>query len=739
MRKFYTLTVIALLSLQVYSQEIKEYCLENDAAHRYLTEVQYDPNDYSYTKITDYCDPKPYQYYKYDGYRKDQPLPVPVKFTNPLNISGILYVSESGNNNANAYTVTVAAGVDSVNVYNLIPGRTYNWKLVLDDGEMTEVESGVFKTTGTLRMLKVDNIFNVRDMGGWIGLGGHPLKYGKLIRGSRMNKNGQNSPMLTEAGKKALRQVGIRADLDLRNASDAANVTHSFIGDDIPIVNVEKAYGSRISTFSDKPQSIQGIQQIIKWLQDDKPVYFHCSVGADRTGTVAYLIGALCGMSEDELCKEFELTSFSADSIVTSGRQEDLRRRRTYDGRFDPNDDPASYQFATMVDKIKKFPGANLQRKVYYHLSTGAKASGGYLSYDNGTAAKISEADLDWLIKYMVDYVIVKDIKTEGGTTLTMEPGQTHELKAVVVPDSASEKTLSYASSDPLVATVSDGGVITALRGGTAKISVKADDYVKTITVNVPYVESYMPLSDTIRHEGKIFIQSKNKTNLIQNGSFEYAHSFLNWKGANEKDLTSVAFDLVKYDNNSDSLYILSKADGDSTSMKSLRTMWRIERGKSYVFGYKVKNSTNNQITEHTNLATSLLTLKTPNLDATGDDFTWDTVNAAPMRSGTRGAVVDSLTFAFPSYGAEWTDVQYIFTNTDGHQYIQVWFTHLSQGGNNTCLDNFYLCELTDVTGVGTVMSDRKSDGKIYNLAGQEVTNPGKGVYIKDGKKYIVK
>ncbi len=733
MRKIYTLFVLGLFCLQTVAQ-IPEYCLENDAAHRYLTEVQYDPNDYTYTKITDYCDPVPYQYYKYDGYRKDQPLPVTLTIDNPLDTVSTLFVSEF-EDFYGAWEFTLEKGVTSYDVYNLIPGKTYNWKVQYATplGETVTAKSGRFKTTGTLRMLKIDKVFNVRDMGGWIGLGGHTIKYGKLIRGSRLNNNGSSTKIITADGINELRKIGIKAELDLRNNSDAAGATYSFLGSDIPIKNIENAYGSRISTFSDKPQSIQGIKQVIAWLKQDKPIYFHCSVGADRTGTVAYLIGALCGMSEDELCKEFELTSFSADSIKTSGRMEDLRRRRTYDGRFDPNDNPASYKFADMVDKIKSFPGDNLQRKVYYHLSTGAMYTGGTLS------EKVPEDDLIWLINYLVDYVIVKTISTDGGTTISLEPGQTHNLNAKVVPDTATVKTITYKSLDEKVATVSDAGVITAVRGGTTKIQLQADDYVKTITVSVPLVESDVELPQTIESYGKVYAVPASSVNLIKNGSFEYANTFLNWKNAAGKDLSTAAFNLVKYQD-SNKLYIESKADGDSTSIKSLRTMWPIQKGKSYVFGYKVKNSKAGVRKENNpNLATSLVTLKPVELEATGDDFTWDTSNPAPRRAGAPFLVSDSLTFEFPSYGDEWTEVRYAFTNTEGLQYIQVWFTHLSDGQNNTCLDNFYLFEVSDITWVTPISAAEKTDGRIYNLAGQEVTNPGRGVYIKDGKKYIVK
>jgi len=40
------------------------------------------------------------------------------------------------------------------------------------------------------------------------------------------------------------------------------------------------------------------------------PLAFHCKSGADRTGTLAYIINGLCGVSFEDLTKDYELTSF---------------------------------------------------------------------------------------------------------------------------------------------------------------------------------------------------------------------------------------------------------------------------------------------------------------------------------------------------------------------------------------------------------------------------------------------
>lgn len=46
------------------------------------------------------------------------------------------------------------------------------------------------------------------------------------------------------------------------------------------------------------------------------PILFHCIYGADRTGTVAYLLEALCGAEENELIKDYELT-FARDKTYS--------------------------------------------------------------------------------------------------------------------------------------------------------------------------------------------------------------------------------------------------------------------------------------------------------------------------------------------------------------------------------------------------------------------------------------
>lgn len=81
--------------------------------------------------------------------------------------------------------------------------------------------------------------------------------------------------------------------------------------------------------------------------------------------------------------------------------------------------------------------------------------------------------------------VAIIDIKEETGdteitsvtlncSTLTLEAGKTGKLSATVLPASATDKTVTWSSSTPDVASVSSNGTVTAIKAGTALITATA-------------------------------------------------------------------------------------------------------------------------------------------------------------------------------------------------------------------------------------------------------------------------
>ena len=78
----------------------------------------------------------------------------------------------------------------------------------------------------------------------------------------------------------------------------------------------------------------------------------------------------------------------------------------------------------------------------------------------------------------------VTGISIEEGATAEVEEGKTVTLTAKVQPDNATDKTLTWTSSNKAIATVADG-VVTGVAAGQAVITAKAGDKEATCTVTV--------------------------------------------------------------------------------------------------------------------------------------------------------------------------------------------------------------------------------------------------------------
>ncbi len=87
--------------------------------------------------------------------------------------------------------------------------------------------------------------------------------------------------------------------------------------------------------------------------------------------------------------------------------------------------------------------------------------------------------------------VKTKPINVTGVTvspkTNNLETGSTRQLNATVEPSNATNKSVTFTSTDDAVATVSSSGLVTAVAEGTATITVTTDDgdHTDTATVNV--------------------------------------------------------------------------------------------------------------------------------------------------------------------------------------------------------------------------------------------------------------
>ena len=699
MRKFCFVSVLSLLAVAAGAQNPVQYSVENEITHAYLTDFSYDTiPDLNVSYVMEYFN-MPHTY------RLDAPVPMHLNWSHQADaVAQRLEVSESSTY-SDSLVFVLDKDTSDYDLYNLIPGRTYYCRVIsVKDDVETKVGESVIQPEGMLRWVYAEGTWNVRDMGGWPGLGGNPIKYGKIFRGAQLIA--PKSPfnvLLTASGIEAMRNVGIRAELDLRSASQAPNTVSAISKkvngvQDVDFLNISESVNARMLNFDRNDANIRELQWIIDELKAGKPVFYHCQNGADRTGTLGFLIGALLGMSEGDLAKDYELTTFcEAAAAKFDPTEKGFARLRNYEGKkgspLSGGDNADEYKFAKLVEKMKTVAPTNgsYQRKIYNFFRTGK----------SGTS--ISEEDLDWFIKEMTDYVLIKTIKVNGSTAIELEPGQKHQLSITVSPADASG-TVRYRSSNPAIATVSADGEITAVRGGEATITISGDGISSTVTVNVPLIEAQVP-AYALYNNVQCPVNNKNRVN---NGSFEYGQTFYAWSNGKKADLTTAAFDVKPY-GTGDSLYIESKMDGDAASVYSIRTEWKVSKNRDYVFGYRVKNSTD---------------LKTENNE-----------NMVLMLTTSTAETGENL--PYPSYDGNWTDIQVVF-NSGNYTRLRALFSHLSQNGNNTCFDAFYLAEIDLSTGIVTPVQAQPEYARSYDIKGRPVNDNASGLIIKDGRKVLI-
>ncbi len=326
--------------------DISTFILENPAVKGFMATADYSDDDYSYTNVLDYAGS--------DYYRKDIPLPVVLEWEKDRNVMQTTVCINTLSSVIGAGMQTYYTDDNRIAIYNLIPNKTYYYKVyglyVNSSGVL--LKEGSFTTTADkTRMLNIDGIQNVRDIGGYTGLDKKKVKYGLLFRGSAMDEDYARNLCITDKGKEELcERIGIRTDYDLRSEKN-----ESALGEGITYFKVDTSYGSYADIFTNSVQKANFktiLENIVKQLSENLPIYIHCQGGCDRTGTLVFQLLGLLGVSESNLAKEYELSSLSSIGY----------------GRFRNS---TSYNYKGMVEALKAYSGSTITEKFYNFAVTG--------------------------------------------------------------------------------------------------------------------------------------------------------------------------------------------------------------------------------------------------------------------------------------------------------------------------------------------------------------------------------
>jgi protein-tyrosine phosphatase len=166
------------------------------------------------------------------------------------------------------------------------------------------------------RRIPLNGAFNFRDLGGYTGAGGRPVRSGRVYRSDTLAN-------LDAVDLDTLEPLGIRRVFDLRSdselASDGVGMFARARGRHrhTPLVELslspfDPSIEWRILDLQNRYLEMLGagghvIRAVIEWIcgSGRGATVFHCTGGKDRTGVVAAVILRALGVSDDDIVRDY--------------------------------------------------------------------------------------------------------------------------------------------------------------------------------------------------------------------------------------------------------------------------------------------------------------------------------------------------------------------------------------------------------------------------------------------------
>lgn len=283
-------------------------------------------------------------------------------YSNKNDEEHIISISEN-NNLIDSKIIKTKSNI--VNIDNLFANKTYYYQVSnLDKTITSEIYS--FSTPSDYRLLDAGDVINVRDLGGKMTKSGKRIKQGILYRGSEIVKQtytdfGGTShyASLTQKAKETfVNDMNIKYELDFRGDDEAYNIETSELGSSVEYKRVSLLEYENCLIEEQKPLYKEAMTKIFG-ASKDAPLYYHCHAGADRTGTISFLIEGLLGVSCIDLMIDYELTSFSRNPRIRDDDKKTymrfpqlLRGFMSSSYNSDPSDDISTCIYNYFVDGL---------------------------------------------------------------------------------------------------------------------------------------------------------------------------------------------------------------------------------------------------------------------------------------------------------------------------------------------------------------------------------------------------
>lgn len=174
------------------------------------------------------------------------------------------------------------------------------------------------------RVFRLQGLTNFRDLGGYAGDGGRPVRWRRLFRSEHFGT-------LTEADLTELAPLGITRVFDFRGVAERAAMPYAWPGVTQHSLAIEPTVVQRMQDLTAAGQALTVplvtdlmtdlyrslvLEQAHRFaelfdhlLQDDAPLAFHCTAGKDRTGMAAALILLALGVDRSTVQHDYLLTN----------------------------------------------------------------------------------------------------------------------------------------------------------------------------------------------------------------------------------------------------------------------------------------------------------------------------------------------------------------------------------------------------------------------------------------------
>lgn len=170
------------------------------------------------------------------------------------------------------------------------------------------------------RLLPMEGVYNMRDLGGYRTVYGKYVKWKTLLRSDDMNK-------LTSADQDYLGLLPLRVVIDFRGEAEkkaAPDYLPQTVSKYIPLP-IEAGDMSGIAHF-DKTNLVAAMEGVYAYIirnaqetysqffhivseETNTPLLFHCSAGKDRTGIAAALLLLALGVERETVMEDYLLSS----------------------------------------------------------------------------------------------------------------------------------------------------------------------------------------------------------------------------------------------------------------------------------------------------------------------------------------------------------------------------------------------------------------------------------------------